>query len=471
MLENSYNNVFATWHLRAVDQYTIGDSASAVVNLIYQEKINPNLSYKVKFFFLEGDEANYSGMASVYRSYLIGKHDLKPSYKPREAVIQLHGGIQVKESFLGIPVRKTIALTTYEQAEMIISDLSGSGIARKTVVYYDWTSAGIRKRAALGKLASPKLGGTRGIESLTGYCREQDVRLFMDIDLLYFERGRIGASVRRNSALLLSGLPAVQREFLLSTSREADKSTRGYLSSAKLLARTAQSVSEQYRDIDAGLSAGSMGEYLYSDFGGNDPGREDMLRNYLSALDAFGDDGSSIVTSGGNIYMLGRTEVIMHSPDSISGFDIEDEAVPFYQIALSGLAEMTLGPVNRSSDPVKMVLQTIETGTSLYFSWFYNDPYILKNTRYNDLYGSDHSAWLEEASVYYQQVLDAENALGESFLQKHRRISDDVYESIFSNGFSVIVNYSDEPYEDQQGIVQGRSFAVRDSGGKTNEDE
>ncbi len=90
MLENSYNNVFATWHLRAVDQYTIGDSASAVVNLIYQEKINPNLSYKVKFFFLEGDEANYSGMASVYRSYLIGKHDLKPSYKPREEIGRAH---------------------------------------------------------------------------------------------------------------------------------------------------------------------------------------------------------------------------------------------------------------------------------------------------------------------------------------------------------------------------------------------
>jgi hypothetical protein len=460
-LDNSYNNVHATWHLRPMDRYTIGDSASSVVNMIYQDIFRKDRHFSVRYYPLHGEKADYSGMASTYRQHLIQRLDIVPVYQPREMVIQFLGGVQIKESFLGIPVRRTIPLTTFDQAKQMIDRLSEAGITHQTVVLNNWTIANIRKTPVLGRLPSGKLGGTEGVADLIDFCRNEDVKLFLDLDLLYFERGWMASSPRKYSARLMSKLPAIQRSFLLSTLREGGQSVWGYLSSRKMLQRATTNASTQMDTLGAGLSLGSMGEYLYSDFSDPVSSREDILKGYEESIQTFLPDEESCMTSGGNAYMLGWTNLILHTPGAISGFDLEDEAVPFYQMALSGLAAMTLDPVNRSPDPQDLVLQTIETGTSLNFQWFFADPYILKNTRYHAFYGSDHVAWLEDAVIYYRQIMEAEEAIGEAFLTEHRKIQDQVYESVFSNGNRVIINYSDNPFHDADGTVQARGYAVR----------
>jgi hypothetical protein len=455
---HSYNTVYPSFRVRYMDQYTLGSSASAVVNYIYQQNRLDNISIKVRYYTLKDEDASYSGMARLYKNYLIKNMNLKKQYRPRSMFLELIGAVEVNKSIMGIPLNTIETLTTYKQAVSIIKQLKAEGVHDIVFSYRNWNRDNVRLKTPVDVTHLNALGNKKDFEFLLEYAKQENINTFLDVDLLYFEKSRWGISVNKDSAKLISKLPAIQKQFKYSTNLEDKKSPWGYLSGLELLERVVPKFASSFSQLETGLGLYSMGEYVYSDFTEPNSTRLDTVETYINSMELF---ESELMTSGGNAYMIGYSNYVCNTPSVCSGYDIIDETVPFYQLALDGLVSMSLEPVNRSSDPHKLLLKTIETGTSIQFSWFFNDPYILKNTRYNHLYGSDYHAWLMDALAYYKEVIRVADIIGESYILSHRKLAPEVYETKYENGKSVVVNYSGIDYEDIHGVVKANDYCIR----------
>jgi hypothetical protein len=71
----------------------------------------------VRYAFLGGEDADYSGMARFYQDYLARTQ--RPQEGPRATerapfYLDILGGVQKRVAFMGIPYRTTYAMTTFE---------------------------------------------------------------------------------------------------------------------------------------------------------------------------------------------------------------------------------------------------------------------------------------------------------------------------------------------------------------------
>lgn len=151
--------------------------------------------------------------------------------------------------------------------------------------------------------------------------------------------------------------------------------------------------------------------------------------------------------------MLPFVDFISSAPVTSSGFDIEDETVPFYQLCLSGIKGMSTPPINQNGNPEKAFLKAVETGISPGYLLIKSDSYILKNTAYNNLYGTTFDGWKETAASHLLKWKEIRDKLGNGKIQAHKNINANVTYTLYENGAAVIVNYGDSAYTDENGNV------------------
>jgi hypothetical protein len=89
---------------------------------LFSESITNN-KCSVSFYPLYDNDADYVGMANVYRDYLEEKYNLEKNDKENVLALKFIGGSNVKNSLLGIPYDDFYATTTVSDATKIITDL------------------------------------------------------------------------------------------------------------------------------------------------------------------------------------------------------------------------------------------------------------------------------------------------------------------------------------------------------------
>ncbi|NLC67686.1 MAG: hypothetical protein GX754_02635, partial [Clostridiaceae bacterium] len=147
---------------------------------IKADKEITRLDREVRLFFLHGEQANYSGMAAVYRDYL-KKNDLINAAINKSQDIPL--GI---DFFMGITEErilfdKFIPMTTFKDAQFIINELLGKGINNISVMLKGWTKKGY----GLYPTRWPpdnRLGGSKGLMEFTDYIKKNHLELFLQVN-------------------------------------------------------------------------------------------------------------------------------------------------------------------------------------------------------------------------------------------------------------------------------------------------
>ena len=133
---NPYNWAAARFEIRQKYVKNINRKEGAGAN-VPQE--TPNVVTPcISFYFTEGDQANYDGMAVMYRQMLIEQGILTPLTLDSQGVpLQIEVlGADKKENFLW---DTTAVFTTAEQAEWIRASLEAAGITNLDMVYRCYT--------------------------------------------------------------------------------------------------------------------------------------------------------------------------------------------------------------------------------------------------------------------------------------------------------------------------------------------
>lgn len=455
---NGYNCVSSKINLRTVSQKTLFSKDSANRRTInHLSEPDAGLTeYAVRYYPLPKG-SGYVEMAQKYREYLIAEKNLKKVVSQPSLSVDFYGVIDKSAAFLGIPYTKMVPLTTFQEAMEITEALKKSGIENISARYIGWEKAGVLNRRAVSKVQpSSKLGGAKAFQKLVGYLSDHGVDFYPQVDFLNFRSGKNGIESAFNETVY-------KGEYLRSVYATKIGFDDVMLLSADQVLSNAQKYLPSYlRYAVSGISLGVSGEYLYSDLNTKAPKSrsysknqtEQLLSNYKAA-------GLKLALNGANAYTLSFASRVYAVPEYSSGYKLFDRDIPFYQIVIHGYIPFTGTAVQQSQEPQLAVLNAAETGSEVLYSAFAKESSVVTGTRYEDLYSSSFELWSREAAELYRDYMPLLEKVHDSPIVSHSELAPNVMRTVFENGVEVIVNYNNNPVEQDGVLIDAMSFTYK----------
>ena len=211
-----------------------------------------------------------------------------------------------------------------------------------------------------------------------------------------------------------------------------------------------------------GLSVGSLGNTVYSNFDSQNTADEDaMIVRVQEALQAVDEQYGNVMISGGADYAALYADHITDVAVSDSGYDIVAYRVPFYQMVFSGYVHMASKPLNGSANYRDSFLLCIETGTAPNFVFTYEDTSCLENTAYEKLTSTNFAAWREDAKAAYQRYVQVFSAITDRRIVGYEVLGEKLRKTIYGDGTTIIVNYDKQTVSLDGQTVPAKDFVVQ----------
>lgn len=460
---NQYSNAYAEFIYRESALVKI-EKKNQTVTIIEQSHTTLG-QMTVRYCLTAGKELSYTDMAQAYRNYLLHDGGLTVTAGERGAplVIELYGGVLKQQFVMGFPVEQVVPLTTFDDAQTIIRQLQQKGVDSILINYTQWqedaTGAGIQTEIR----PEGKLGGERGLQALIDLCKEQGISIYLNANVNSMFSDTWGYSTKNDAASSVRRDPAMQYHYNISTG-QADVSTPSFLLKVTRILETAQKLANSAEKYDiTGLSDGYLGQQIYSDFSKNAITRDHSEYFWKDTLSTLASEGRMPVT-GGNAYALGAADLILDAPMTDSGFLMTARAIPFYQIALHGVVDLSVTAINEQSDVTAAFLKAVETGSCLKWRWIAENADELVDTDYNAIVSSQYNNWIDLASEQYQQAAQLLTRIAACTVESHELLIQygEVVRVVWSDGTQVLVNYNDTAVSVDGLTVQAQSFAVKE---------
>ena len=232
-----------------------------------------------------------------------------------------------------------------------------------------------------------------------------------------------------------------------------------YLLSAKYLESNYSTLEKSLKRLDMeSYSLASITSSIYSDFNSKDTvTRSEMLNSAAAVLKASGKTAGETANS----YALPYLNKIFSAPMYSSGYLILDKEIPFYEITLHGMIDLTGESQFVSNDRSVNYLKTVETGSQLMYTGMAADSSEIVDTDYDYLYGTSFSLWKDDAVSKYKEYYPLLKEISDSLIVSHRELQDNVFETGYENGVKVIVNYNSQDVQADGIKIPAYGFARR----------
>ena len=460
--EQAYNLAYPSFSLRQKENIDLGSGKSKVY-VFQTERYQGDLA--VSYYPLSGQQADYSGMAAVYRGLLFGDGpaalpDIPPLY------LEFLGSVEKAENLLGFPYQKKAALTTFREIEEQVNAL-GSLRENLQVRLSGWCNGGLNHTVFDEIRVQKELGGEKGLTALAAALRAQGVGLYPDADWQYTRRTGRGYSTSEDTARLLNHTVAQIYPYNPATylaDRKAGRSS--YLNAPHVVERTAAAFLEAYAPLGiGGLSLGSLARDVNADYNEHRMVERQTAAEMQEAQVAkAAAAGYSLLVRSGNAYALPYVSHVLEVPMESNGFDLADESVPFVPMVLSGQVQYAGPPRNLDGGGRTAWLRCLETGAGLYYVLAGVGSDFMKDTAYPEYYAVGAEEWLPTLTGEYGLLAETMRGIYGKPILRHEKLADGVYRTTYQGGAEVTVNYGNSSYTDENGTVEAESYAARGTG-------
>lgn len=463
--KNNQNQVYADFERYTHGSVTIGERGDWTAREVekYYTKDPQFSTAEIKFLLLPKD-AGYSDMAASVRQYMLDEAILIPrepeNVNDMNLFLNFIGGQYKKESVAGILVNKLKVFTSVDNINEILDEFEKSGIKNTVVSYDGYNKTDIKGRKFVKDLKIPSgLGSVKDLKKL--YDRLNG-KLYLSYNPINLKRNGSGLKKNSDTAKGLGGSPVPLYVYSVATGY-AGAWNRGAaavtpLEFEELITRYLDKANKTGTNFGMALNNSTT---HYSNFSRTGFISREAYSIYQSDMLTKATEKNSVMTDFPLYYQLKYVDYATNVPTRSSEYDITDYSVPFYQMVISGSMPYTAGPMNFEGDIHDAVMRTLETGSSLYYNFIYKNPYELKDTWYEYLYGASYENGFDGAVKTYGEVADVYKKLGTNVLRYHRHIADGIAESEFETGGKIIFNYTNNDYVTEQGVkVPADSYVV-----------
>ena len=438
---SEYNTIKLSVFPRPTDSYVLADSISVggsnePFTVVSARKYTGN--YKVRYIMLTDNdvasaataagktaeryyEPSYVGMATAYRDYLSKDLAVLTRLTSEDVgediplYIESFGALQTTEKFLSIPIDVMTPLTTFQDVQTMYENLKASNITNVNFILKGFTKGGMTSpRVPYNLKWERAVSKEMDFEELTEYAKNEGFGLFPDFDFVFSSTNTLfdGLTLDKHAVKTIDDRYSSKREY------SATKHT--YVSYYELALSPAYfsyfyekfiPKYEKYSPI--GISVSTLGSYLNSDFDEDEPYNRADGKKYTELAfqyieEELSDEGTEIMTSGGNAYSWKYVDHITDIALDSSRFSVASASVPFLGIVLHGSVQVAGTPVNMEGNIDYAILKSIESGASLKFVLSYRNTDKLKEYEtLSQYYSVNYDIWYNNGkgdliSIYHE---------------------------------------------------------------------
>ena len=411
----------------------------------------PNrIDIKMRYIFVTGEEASYTGLAVAYREYLAGMGAFD-SAEPSD--------FRVAIDFLGVEQREwalfrlNVEMTTFEQADEILRTLADNGVDRAFVRYDGWSARGsIISLPSRSFNPSRNLGGQRGLNQLQDTVNELGGQLALVVNPLdifveanMFESMNAMNRVTGRTADFYGGSMRVTsppRTLELSERLAGELGGRGF-------------VADLIR-MPSFLSAYNENGVYFC--------RADNAELVRRSAAAFGNQFEAPAMTAPFAFLWRYARALMLMPSTGSGYLFTYRHVPFLSIATSGMIPVYFEHVNFQANQRRFFLNLVETGARPTFMITAEDAELLRHTNRNEIYSSMFYLYEEMIIDYHHRLSALHERIGGASIVR-RYAEGNIVRVKWSNGLWVYLNYGRSEAVVNGVLIDAMSYVIGGSHG------
>ncbi len=449
---NEYNFVYPTFVVRGNDKLSMFGTTGNEADIPIVETNHYDANLTVKYTMLTEENADYSSAANYYRDRLVREGKLTTEETTEDDLkfyYDVLGGVGMTKFFLGTQYQGMYAMTTFEEAEDIYTDLYDSGITKQVMNFQGWMNRGYYHDVA-NKIRIPHaLGGKSDLEALSSRMAADGNTFYADVAFqkvtFISRRYSYGNETSRYyGAGYVAEFGLVNPATLRQTSGLGYEENHYYLISPKFLHRYTDAFVKKIGKYDiGGISLRDLGNELHSDKKRTHIiDREAALDVVTAALGDMKDTGKSILLNAGNDYAFGYADDMINVPLSSNDYYIIDETVPFYEMLIHGYIGYAGSVINLSDTYEKsdIVLNLVENGAAPHFMFSWENSSDIKTTALNRFYSTSYENWKDDAVAIYNEVNGALKYVTGAAMIKHETLDSGVKAVTYSNGVVIYIN-------------------------------
>ena len=433
-----YNWVSARFDLRQLYTKSLSGSSIPVV----QKEANKVIP-KLTFYFLNGEKANYSGMANSYREKLIEDKLLGSERNDKNIPLRVEiMGATIKEGFLFDSVS---TLTTAKQAEEIVTALNKDGVENMTVVYRGWQKGSVEKGEYANYKAGGNIGSNSGISDLADTIKGFDSRLYLYMEPILANEEQ----VYKSSDVAIG----IESSFISKTA-----ANREQLYPTKLfgkISRVIEIINKGFKNYD--IAFDTVGNTVYSDYTKKkEYTRTEAIEKISKALSK----RKNNALYNPNLYALKHTADYFDIPVNNSQFQYETDTVPFLQIVLKGCVDYYSTFANQGFCSQNTILKMIEYGVYPSFITMAADNYQLSNSAITEFFSLCFDDWKGDMTDIYKQVNSALSQVEGANIIEHTVLESGVVKVSYSNGAVIYINYLTQDIQTNGQTIPAQQYLV-----------
>jgi len=437
------NRINANFTYRNMVEITSSSDYASGTAKVYEKERN-SFDAAVRFQFLNGKQANYSGMANAYRTYLQERSLLNKSDRLKKGKIPMGlefvGGVEKPVLFFN----RFIPFSTFGQVQDIMGKLKTAGVENMMIGMDSWTdpiSRPTRFRPAAG------LGGEQGLKDLEETVRREKDALFLAEDYVYAD-----SSDRRINKKKLAN-DTNQRIFEFGT--HSDKLFSPLVVKESLLK---QSLPAHKKYGNPGMMVSAIPNLMYYDY--NEKYRSTRAGTVKTWMESYEQAARQIelASMGGNLYVLKNSSWLLDIPIGSTDYVFADRSVPFYQMVVHGSIPYTAKPFNTFFDKELEKLKAIEYGCAPFYLLT-----VEETARYADIYNEFTTPYPlaeEEIIDTYREFDENFSRFTDAYMISHEYRSDDVAVVKYSNNRTIYINYSGKEVKADDVVVPAKGYVV-----------
>ncbi len=274
-------------------------------------------------------------------------------------------------------LRDLIRMTSFAEARAILADLAEAGVRRADVIVAGWNRGGVAGRYPQRLPVERRLGDVGDLRALADDIAARGQRLFLSDDYLVAQPGGRGVFPFADAIRGVDGLPVGEGgTYMLNPQVSLRKFA--------------------VRDIPRMADLGASGLWL-ENFAGiavpdtNDRyplSREGFAASWMQIAGLTRAQFGAVAMTGSNSYAVPYADVLSFVSTDSTHYDLFDQTVPFYQIAVHGLVSYSGAPYNMLNDGRRTFLRQVEYGAVPAFVLTKASSSLLYRTQTNSLYST-----------------------------------------------------------------------------------
>lgn len=442
---SSYNRVYPSFDVTQYTNVNVYGPFSDIKQTYMAKTDMMEVDYSVRYELFPG-KVTYYDMAKAYQNYLLKEWNISELSYPDQPKLYLDfiGTLSLVKRALGIPYDSPYSMTTYQELSNIIKDTGDMNLA---IQYSGFFNGGLENKLNTKASLTKSNGTEKELNELRDLAKEKGIDLFFEAGLgKVFDKGN-GFAAKNHAVYDYSNIPAAIYRYLPSIgifdgASDYFEAKYFYLLSPRYLDGVTDKFLATSKTYDK-LSIPDLAYYNFADY------------RYKKNITAY--EASKIVED--NLKKLAvQKELSLYNPrlealryasyaENISRDSSEYATIyttiPFRQLVMNGLVQVTTEDVNMSSyEASYYVLQSVELGVYPKFTLTAKSVDALKDSAYSYYYATEYEKQKETMNQVYQTCKEAWEKIGTMQITNHQILENNVFRTDYESKVSVITNYN-----------------------------